>query len=83
MEPLYNEEGLIRYIMSCCQAEGGGLRDKPDMSVDKVRILWIRANSVLQSSRRISFVLHFGGTQFDPILQRLFRHRRHRGRWNT
>ena len=26
---LYNREGLIRYILCCCQAEDGGLRDKP------------------------------------------------------
>lgn len=26
---LSNEEGLIRYIMSCCQTPQGGLRDKP------------------------------------------------------
>ena len=24
-------EGLTRYILSCCQASGGGLRDKPNM----------------------------------------------------
>lgn len=30
-ESLYSREGLIRYIMSCCQEESkrGGLRDKP------------------------------------------------------
>lgn len=29
---LYSKEGLIRYVLSCCQAEagGGGLRDKPN-----------------------------------------------------
>ena len=26
---LYSHEGLIRYILSCCQSESGGLRDKP------------------------------------------------------
>ena len=26
---LYNQEGLARYVLSCCQAELGGLRDKP------------------------------------------------------
>lgn len=26
---LFSREGLIRYILSCCQAENGGLRDKP------------------------------------------------------
>ena len=26
---LYSREGLIRYILCCCQAESGGLRDKP------------------------------------------------------
>lgn len=26
---LFSREGLIRYILSCCQAETGGLRDKP------------------------------------------------------
>lgn len=26
---LFSREGLIRYVLSCCQAENGGLRDKP------------------------------------------------------
>lgn len=26
---LYNRQGLIRYILSCCQGKRGGLRDKP------------------------------------------------------
>ena len=26
---LYSREGLIRYILSCCQSDLGGLRDKP------------------------------------------------------
>ena len=26
---LYSREGLTRYILSCCQASKGGLRDKP------------------------------------------------------
>ena len=26
---LYSRDGLIRYILSCCQSESGGLRDKP------------------------------------------------------
>lgn len=28
-ESLYSVEGLTRYILSCCQAPAGGLRDKP------------------------------------------------------
>jgi protein farnesyltransferase subunit beta len=28
-ENLYSSEGLARYILSCCQAKHGGLRDKP------------------------------------------------------
>lgn len=27
--PLFHREGLTRYILGCCQAEMGGLRDKP------------------------------------------------------
>ena len=30
----YSEEGLIRYIVSCCQAREGGLRDKPNVYVN-------------------------------------------------
>lgn len=30
---LHNREGLIRYILSCCQEPTGGLRDKPSRSV--------------------------------------------------
>ena len=26
---LYSRQGLIRYILSCCQGRRGGLRDKP------------------------------------------------------
>lgn len=26
---LYNREGLIRYITTCCQSDSGGLKDKP------------------------------------------------------
>ena len=26
---LYSKEGLVRYILSCCQDDGGGLKDKP------------------------------------------------------
>lgn len=26
---LFSREGLVRYVLSCCQAESGGLRDKP------------------------------------------------------
>ena len=33
MEPitgsLYSREGLVRFIHTCCQADGGGFRDKP------------------------------------------------------
>jgi protein farnesyltransferase subunit beta len=32
-EPLYSREGLIRYILCCCQASQGGLRDKPETYV--------------------------------------------------
>ena len=26
---LYSKEGLTGFVLSCCQAEGGGMRDKP------------------------------------------------------
>ncbi|RAH85660.1 beta subunit of farnesyltransferase [Aspergillus japonicus CBS 114.51] len=31
---LYSREGLARYILGCCQAKFGGLRDKPGKHVD-------------------------------------------------
>lgn len=31
---LWNREGLTRYLLCCCQAEAGGLRDKPDTRPD-------------------------------------------------
>lgn len=31
---LYSREGLTRYILSCCQNDEGGLRDKPGKHVD-------------------------------------------------
>ncbi|EXJ60109.1 protein farnesyltransferase subunit beta [Cladophialophora yegresii CBS 114405] len=33
-ENLYSSEGLARYILCCCQAEEGGLRDKPSKHPD-------------------------------------------------
>ncbi|EXJ94652.1 protein farnesyltransferase subunit beta [Capronia coronata CBS 617.96] len=33
-ENLYSSEGLARYILCCCQAEDGGLRDKPSKPPD-------------------------------------------------
>ena len=30
-EAMYNQEGLIRYILACCQGELGGMRDKPSL----------------------------------------------------
>ena len=30
---LFSREGLIRYILSCCQQDTGGLRDKPSTQV--------------------------------------------------
>lgn len=30
---LYSRDGLIRYILACCQSEKGGLRDKPSTYV--------------------------------------------------
>ncbi|KIW89170.1 uncharacterized protein Z519_10022 [Cladophialophora bantiana CBS 173.52] len=33
-ENLYSSEGLARYILCCCQAKGGGLRDKPSKRPD-------------------------------------------------
>lgn len=29
----WSREGLVRYILCCCQGENGGLRDKPDKYV--------------------------------------------------
>lgn len=29
MDDLYSREGLVRYTLSCCQQQFGGLRDKP------------------------------------------------------
>ncbi|EXJ90003.1 protein farnesyltransferase subunit beta [Capronia epimyces CBS 606.96] len=33
-ENLYSSEGLARYILCCCQAQDGGLRDKPSKRPD-------------------------------------------------
>ena len=30
---LFSREGLVRYILSCCQQDTGGLRDKPSKQV--------------------------------------------------
>jgi protein farnesyltransferase subunit beta len=32
--PLWNREGLVRYILTCCQSPTGGLRDKPGKESD-------------------------------------------------
>ncbi|KAF2136717.1 uncharacterized protein K452DRAFT_237052 [Aplosporella prunicola CBS 121167] len=31
---LWSREGMIRYVLCCCQGKRGGLRDKPDKHVD-------------------------------------------------
>ncbi|MCJ1476598.1 CAAX farnesyltransferase (FTase) subunit beta [Lambiella insularis] len=33
-QELYSREGIVRYILCCCQADGGGLRDKPSKRPD-------------------------------------------------
>jgi len=42
---LYSREGLIRYIMCCCQDTGkrGGLRDKPGKSSDSYHTCYVLA----------------------------------------
>lgn len=69
---LYSREGLIRYILSCCQAEVGGLRDKPST------LVWILLDGnvpglpdSLQSPRRLSLLLHVDRAQHVPTSPRL------------
>ncbi|KAK2768516.1 CAAX farnesyltransferase (FTase) subunit beta [Arachnomyces sp. PD_36] len=41
--PLYHQEGLVRYILGCCQAKMGGLRDKPGKFPDSYHTCYILA----------------------------------------
>ena len=56
-ENLYSSEGLARYILGCCQAEEGGLRDKPSKSVAAFQIILI-ANRIADGQTRITPVIH-------------------------
>ncbi|KAI9752990.1 MAG: hypothetical protein M4579_005375 [Chaenotheca gracillima] len=38
---LYSREGLIRYILCCCQQEIGGMRDKPEKPADSYHTSYI------------------------------------------
>ncbi|KAI9889979.1 MAG: hypothetical protein M1814_004597 [Vezdaea aestivalis] len=40
---LFDRQGLIRYILSCCQEPGGGLRDKPSKNPDGYHTCYILA----------------------------------------
>ncbi|KAI9825205.1 MAG: CAAX farnesyltransferase (FTase) subunit beta [Phylliscum demangeonii] len=40
---LFSREGLVRYILSCCQAERGGLRDKPTKRPDTYHSCYVLA----------------------------------------
>ncbi|KAI9846274.1 MAG: CAAX farnesyltransferase (FTase) subunit beta [Sclerophora amabilis] len=40
---LYSREGLIRYILCCCQQEQGGLRDKPEKGADSYHTCYVLA----------------------------------------
>ncbi|EPE27026.1 Terpenoid cyclase/Protein prenyltransferase [Glarea lozoyensis ATCC 20868] len=44
-DSLYSREGLIRYILSCCQDQGkrGGLRDKPSHNSDSYHTCYVLA----------------------------------------
>ena len=41
---LYSAEGLARYVLCCCQAEHGGLRDKPSKCAAFAGYLWTKAD---------------------------------------
>ncbi|KAI9660824.1 MAG: CAAX farnesyltransferase (FTase) subunit beta [Trizodia sp. TS-e1964] len=40
---LYSRDGLIRYILSCCQGQRGGLRDKPSKRADAYHSCYVLA----------------------------------------
>lgn len=40
---LYSKEGLTRYMLSCCQEESGGLRDKPSAYPDAYHSCYVLA----------------------------------------
>ncbi|KAJ5959202.1 uncharacterized protein N7479_006352 [Penicillium vulpinum] len=40
---LFSREGLIRYILGCCQGTDGGLRDKPGKHVDSYHTCYVMA----------------------------------------
>lgn len=50
---LFSKEGLIRYILSCCQAESGGLRDKPSAYPDAYHSCYVLAG--LSSTRYYNY----------------------------
>lgn len=68
---LYNREALIRYILTCCQADTGGLKDKPSKWADAYHSCYTLAG--LSSAQHYNYFTgapHFGTTsRLDPALQ--------------
>ncbi|KAL8689863.1 MAG: hypothetical protein Q9218_004562 [Villophora microphyllina] len=50
---LYSADGLRRYILACCQSEGGGLRDKPSKYPDAYHSCYVLAG--LSSAQHYSW----------------------------
>lgn len=57
---MYSRQGLIRYILSCCQGKHGGLRDKPSMYVPENFLRLLAANPVSKTCGYLPLMLRIG-----------------------
>ncbi|KAI9741277.1 MAG: CAAX farnesyltransferase (FTase) subunit beta [Cirrosporium novae-zelandiae] len=68
---LFSREGLIRYIMCCCQnEEGGGLRDKPSKYPDSYHSCYVLAG--LSGAQHFHYFTEDGFKDFDGPLSFAF-----------
>ncbi|KAM0794710.1 CaaX farnesyltransferase beta subunit Ram1 [Usnea florida] len=58
---LYSKEGLTRYILSCCQKDSGGFRDKPSTFPDSYHSCYVLAG--LSSTQYYNYF----NSQFDDV----------------
>ncbi|KAL8850792.1 MAG: hypothetical protein Q9221_004290 [Calogaya cf. arnoldii] len=59
---LYSRDGLMRYVLACCQSEKGGLRDKPSTYPDSYHTCYVLAG--LSSAQHYN---HYTKSQTDNV----------------
>ncbi|KAI9700048.1 MAG: CAAX farnesyltransferase (FTase) subunit beta [Candelina mexicana] len=67
---LYSREGLIRYILCCCQGNKGGLRDKPSKHPDSYHSCYVLAG--LSSAQHYYYFQEHDASQLAAPLSSAF-----------